>query len=237
MARRTPPSRVQDVARAACRLFIEKGYRRTLMTDVGARLNLSHALLYRVVESKEALFELAVIYAIDKEAVSGLSIPLPTPPIGHTLGLVEQWAEENADFPVLAAFMAETETADIAHELANVIDERYQYLERNRRLLGLIERSALDLPELYSLYFTKVRRSHYDQLSTYLKSRIRTGKITPVQDVDVAVRFITESASWFAWHRRNDPDAAMIEDGVAQQTVRELLVRAFVANGSPPDEA
>jgi AcrR family transcriptional regulator len=198
------------------------------MTDVGARLNLSHALLYRVVDSKEALFELAVIYAIDKEAVSGIKIPLPTPPIGHTLGLVEQWAEKNANFPVLAEAMADGERSNIAKELAGILDERYQYLERNRLLLGLIERSALDLPELYSLYFTKVRRSHYEQLSTYLTSRIRAGNITPVPDVDAAVRFITESVSWFAWHRRNDADAVMIEDGVAQQTVRELLLRAFV---------
>jgi AcrR family transcriptional regulator len=231
MARRTPPNRVRNVATAACRLFIEKGYRRTLMTDVGARLNLSHALLYRVVESKEALFELAVIYAIDQQAVSHIDIPVPTPPIGHTLRLVEQWAEKDANFPLLATAMTSGEPADITQELVEVLDERYQYMERNRLLLGLIERSALDLPELYSLYFTKVRRSHYEQLSSYLESRIRTGHITSVPDIDVAVRFITESISWFAWHRRTDPDAAMIDDEMAQQTVRELLLRAFVRTG------
>ena len=34
MPRQTPPGRVRDIARAACEVFIEKGYRRTLMTDV-----------------------------------------------------------------------------------------------------------------------------------------------------------------------------------------------------------
>jgi hypothetical protein len=40
MPRKTPPGRVQDIARAACEVFIEKGYRRTLMTDVAARLEI-----------------------------------------------------------------------------------------------------------------------------------------------------------------------------------------------------
>ena len=43
MPRRTPPNRVTDIARAACRVFIAKGYHRALMTDVGRNLGLSHA--------------------------------------------------------------------------------------------------------------------------------------------------------------------------------------------------
>ena len=38
------------------------------MTDVAEQLGLSHALLYRYVESKEALLELAASYAIDQGA-------------------------------------------------------------------------------------------------------------------------------------------------------------------------
>ena len=58
---RTPPNRLADIAEAARKVFTEKGYRRTLMTDVGKELGLSHALLYKFVESKEALFQLALI--------------------------------------------------------------------------------------------------------------------------------------------------------------------------------
>jgi AcrR family transcriptional regulator len=49
MPRRTPPNRLADIAEAARKVFTEKGYRRTLMTDVGKELGLSHALLYRFV--------------------------------------------------------------------------------------------------------------------------------------------------------------------------------------------
>jgi hypothetical protein len=33
---------------------------------------------------------------------------------------------------------------------------------------------------------------------------------------------------WFAWHRKDDPDSAMIGDEPARQVVRELLVSAFI---------
>jgi AcrR family transcriptional regulator len=236
MSRRTPPDRVRNVASAACQVFIEKGYRRTLMSDVGAQLELSHALLYRYVESKEALFELAVLYAVDREAAAKIEVPVPTPPRGHTLGLLKKWGKENAGFPVLASALAQRQPKDITDELLGIIDERYLFMERNHQLLALIERSALDLPELHAFYFTKGRRSQVGQLASYLERRIRSGDLNPVSDVEVAARFIVETIAWFAMHRKGDLDSAMIADEQAHQTVRELLLAAFVAPTHAPRE-
>jgi hypothetical protein len=36
-----------------------------------------------------------------------------------------------------------------ATELAGIVAECYAFVERNRRVLALIERSAVDIPELY----------------------------------------------------------------------------------------
>jgi AcrR family transcriptional regulator len=70
-----PEGRLHDIARAACEVFIAKGYRATLMTDVAERLNLSHALLYRSVESKEALVELAFRWNVAPAATLRRSWP------------------------------------------------------------------------------------------------------------------------------------------------------------------
>jgi AcrR family transcriptional regulator len=208
-------------------VFTEKGYRRTLMTDVGAELKLSHAMLYHCVDSKEALFELAMLYAMDPDSVSGLQIPLPTPAPGHTLQLLQQWARKNVTFPLLRAAVASTHVEDAQRELLAIIDEHYEFVERYRRLLALIERSAIDLPELFDLYFKKLRRNLFRQYSQYLERRIEAGLLREVPDVQVAARFIAETISWFAWHRHNDPDSATIRDDVARRTVRVLLVEAF----------
>src|SRR5580704_2452190 len=115
MPRRTPPGRVQDIARAACEVFIEKGYRRALMTDVAARLDLNHALLYRYVDSKEALLELAARYAMGQAAALTAELPLSTPPRGHTLELLRDWIGSQAQFRALGA--------SSGAELGDIIDE------------------------------------------------------------------------------------------------------------------
>jgi AcrR family transcriptional regulator len=205
------------------------------MTDIGAELHLSHAMLYHSVDSKEALFELAMHYAMDPASVSGLQVPLPTPAPGHTLQLLQQWARKNMTFPVLRAAVAREDVADGQGELLAIIDEYYAFFERNHRLLALIERSALDLPELHDLYFKKIRRSNFRQLSQYLERRISAGLIADVPDIQVAARFIVESVAWFAWHRNGDPDSASIQDDAARQTVRELLAHAFSSTGRQRD--
>ena len=233
MPRRTPPGRLRDVARSACRVFIEKGYRRALLTDVGKDLGLSHGLLYRYVESKEALFELALVYAMDPEAISAVSVPLASPPKGRALDLVKAWAADRARFPLLEAAAGDS-AGDPATELAGIVGECYAFVEDNRRLLALIERSAVDLPELYEFYFTELRAAYISQLASYLRRRGEAGQLRPVADAIAAARFITESIAWFGWHRKADPGSSMISDEQARQTVRELLLAAFVRSS---DEA
>jgi AcrR family transcriptional regulator len=228
MVRRTPPNRVQDVAQAACSVFIEKGYRRALMTDVGARLGLSHAVLYRYVQSKEALFQLALTYSMDPSAISTLEIPLATPVPGHALDALRKWARLSAKFPILTAALARSQPQDILQEFADIIDERYAFVSANRGLLALIERSALDLPDLHDLFFRKIRRQDIKRLSNYLDMRISDGALRPVSNVDLSARFVMESIAWFAWHRHADADPPAIDDIEAREAVRELLLAAFV---------
>lgn len=216
------------MARAACEVFVEKGYRRTLMTDIGARLELSHALLYRYVESKEALFELALIYAIDPDSAARTEVPVRTPPPGRFLELVRRWGSTNASFPVLAKALCRPEPSEPVDELGAVIDERYDFIEANRLLLSLLERSAIDLPELHAFYFRGGRRRQLDDLSRYLDKRIVTGHFKPVPDIRAAARFMVESIAWFAWHRTRDREPDAISDDAARQTVKALLLQAFL---------
>ncbi len=91
------------MARAACEVFIAKGYRLARLTDVAERLELSHALLYRYVESKEALVELAVRYAMDQHSDLDAVVPLASPPPGHVVELLRNWLAAQATFPNLRA--------------------------------------------------------------------------------------------------------------------------------------
>ncbi|MGH3166073.1 MAG: TetR/AcrR family transcriptional regulator [Trebonia sp.] len=233
MPRKTPPGRVQDIARAACELFIEKGYRRTLMTDVAARLEINHALLYRYVESKEALLELAVRYAMGQAADLNAMVPLDTPAPGDVLDLVRNWFALHATFPALGDAVRQGPGSDAAAELAAIIDELYSFIEQNRLLLLLIESMVIDHPELSELYVSKSKSSHIGRLSAFLRSRASAGVLRPLSDPDVGAHFLAESVAWFAQHRKSDPGLARIDDERARASVRELLLSAFVPDTPP----
>lgn len=196
------------------------------MTDVAARLELNHALLYRYVESKEALLELAVRYAIDPEADLAAEAPLPTPPPGHTVGLLREGFRGR--LPVLRSALEAGPGEDPAAELAAVIDEFYDFVQDNQRLLSLTESLVIDYPELNAEQARDRLRDHISRLAAFLDSRISAGGLRPVPDAGIAARFIIESVAWFAWHRKGDPDAAAIDDEKARHTVRELLLAAFI---------
>jgi hypothetical protein len=141
---------------------------------------------------------------------------------------VKGWAKEQASFPVLGAALGARLPVEVAGELGGIIDELYLFFEHNRRVLALIERSAPDIPELYRFYFLERRRGLLAQLAEYLEHRMASAHLRPVSDVGVAARFLVESVVWFAWHRKDDPDSAMIGDDPARQVVRELLMSAFI---------
>jgi AcrR family transcriptional regulator len=232
MARTTPPGRVQDVARAACEVFIAKGYRGTRLTDVAERLELSHALLYRYVESKDALVELAARYAMDPGADLDAVVPVATPPPGHLGQLLRTWIAGRATFTQLRAALEHDPGRDARAELAGIIDELYDFVERNRLLLLLIESLADDHPELSGRSINDRKRAHTERLAAFLASRAASGGLRLLGDPQVAAHFLNETIAWFAQHRQHDPNTAGIDDQRARSQVRELLLAAFVPDAA-----
>ena len=233
MPRRTPSSRLEDIADAACRVFTKKGYRRTLMTDVGRELGLSHALLYKHVEGKEALFQLALLYAISPDALSELPRPLPTPAPGEALKPLADWTAANTSSQRLWAALTTDDCSDIRSELNDVIDEYYSMVEENRVLLALLEHSAIDFPELRELYFGKSRRGQVDLLEEYVERRSRSGLLRPFPDPTLATQLIIETVAWFAWHRRERLAPIDVDDEAARESVLYLLAAALIPDDAP----
>lgn len=202
------------------------------MTDVADRLELSHALLYRYVESKEALLELAARYAMDQDADLEAVVPLATPKEGHCLELIRHWLATRAAFPKLRAALERGPGGDAAAELAGIIDELYGFIEHNRLLLLLVESLADDYPGLDGKSVNDRKRAFGDLVAAFLASRAGAGELRPIADAEIAARFLTESIAWFAQHRKRDPSAAMFDDQQARSAVRELLLAAFVPDAA-----
>jgi AcrR family transcriptional regulator len=197
------------------------------MTDVAERLEINHAILYRYVESKEALLELAARYAMDQAVDLTADAPLPTPPRGHTLELMRNWIRVQATFPMFRAALKRSPGEDAASELGDIIDEFYSFVERSRLVLTLMDSLVIDYPEFHELFVNQSKRSYIERLAAFLSSRASAGGLRPLPDPEIAALFIVESVAWFAMHRKDDPSAAAIDDARARSSVRELLVSTF----------
>jgi hypothetical protein len=103
-------------------------------------------------------------------------------------------------------------------------------MERTRGPGAAIERSSIDQPELFEIYFRGARRTLFAALGRYVAKRAKSGHFAEVGSPVVAARFIVESVAWFGWHRFTDPDPETLPD---PDTVRDEVVRRIVASFVP----
>jgi AcrR family transcriptional regulator len=229
MGRRIPDERFEELADCAARVFIANGYRRTQMADVAEALGVAKGTLYLYVESKEALFDLAIHYADAPEQVKKPErLPIPTPKPGETAAYVRRRLMENQRLPLLEAALTRKRAGDAGRELEEIIREMYRVLAAHRRAIKLIDRSAVDHPELAAIWFEGGREGLMNLLERYVESRLRAGQLRSVPDVPAATRVVIEMVAFWAVHRHWDPHPQTLDDGVAEDTVVRFVVGALV---------
>lgn len=230
MRGRLPARPLAEVADAAVRVFITKGFRSAGISDVAGELGLSHGAVYTYADSKQALLYLALLRVLDPEAAAGLATPVVAPPMERIVEAVKTWTAARGGLGGIDTLLAKAsaESAGQARdELAEIVDGLYGFIEDNSVPLKLFARCAEDLPELAAWYYVQTRRGLLEALGGYLRARIDAGVLRPVPDVPVAARFIVETIAWFAMHRHGDPDSAMLGDADCRRSVRDLVAASF----------
>ncbi len=87
MARRIPEDRFDELVRAATEVFIERGCRRTQMSDIAEAVGVVKGTLYGYVESKDALRLLCLVWASDPGPIPlPEMLPAAGPPIATRVG-------------------------------------------------------------------------------------------------------------------------------------------------------
>jgi len=228
MARKTPPDRLSQLVECATQVFIEQGYRRTQMADIAEALGVAKGTLYLYVESKEALFDLVAHCADGVRPLPELSaLPLATPAAGATVAYVREVLMANQDIPALTAALRRTRVRDARAELEAIVGELYDTLARHRRGIKLLDRSAVDQPELANLWFEGARGGMRAALAAYLEARIRRGVLRPVPDVAIAARMLLETVVFWAVHRHWDSHPQPVDESLARAAVIQFIVDAL----------
>jgi AcrR family transcriptional regulator len=197
------------------------------MADVAAEAGMSSGSVFTYVESKEALFHLVFVHGFGLVDQTVVELPLPTPAPGETVKVIEEGLRA-VPVPALREALRREHPVDVAAELREIIEERYSIHEQLWPMLAVIERCAVELPDIEEFYFGRLRVGYFERFATYLERRTASGDLRPMPDVAVTARLISEAISWFAWHRREGRDAALYDDDVARATVVEFTCAALL---------
>lgn len=222
--RRIPEERFSELIDAATEVFIERGYRRTQMSDVAEAVGVAKGTLYGYVESKEALFALCLAHADHAEEVEKpAELPVKTPPSGAlALGIKERLAERSVP-PVLEAALARQQVADVATELEGVLRESFAVQFSNRRAIKLIDR-CMDHPELGAIWQEAGRETHRAALRDYFELR----GIRPFPDPALTTRITIETLVTWAVHIHWDRAPVAYDPDEAREHVIAFLLRALL---------
>jgi AcrR family transcriptional regulator len=229
VARISQQSRLEHIAATGAETFGRLGYRRARMADVAASAGLSAGAIYTYVESKEALFHLVLLSLLEAVPDSADGLPLVAPPFAETLAMMDSQLRTQAAVPALQAAARRRTPADVRAELAEIVAEHYAMIQRLWPALAVIERCAVDLPELHEFYFQRRRRDHLTLFARYVADRSTSGHFAPFTDTRVAAQLAIESIVWFAWHRLQGFDAGEFDQAEAgRQTVIEFVCNALI---------
>lgn len=229
MARTRSPERLQEIVDAALEVFLEQGYRRAHMADIARVAAVSPGLIYSYAEGKEALFALVLQRELGAD-IRETPLPFPNPDPATVDALVRGALRDVSKIPTLEAAAEIDRPADPRAELAAIVGEHYDRVARYRRVIKLVERSALDGPELADRFYVRGRRPFVRRLGDHLARRIASGDLAPVPDPEVAARYVIENVAWFANHRHGDRDGRSISDAIARATVIELVTRSLAVS-------
>lgn len=112
-------------------------------------------------------------------------------------------------------------------ELEGIIRELYSRLARYHVGIKLLDRSALDWPQLAELWSGQLRGALVEQLAQYLQQRIDGGQLRSIPSPRAAARLMIETVAFFAMHRHYDPFPTAMDDKTAEDTVADTIVHAY----------
>lgn len=227
MARARLQTRTDDLIRAGTRVFLEKSYRRAQVSDVAREMGVAPGTIYLYVESKEALFDLILRASLDANIAAGITLPVAARRPEEILAFIQAELAAESRIESLERALVAHRPRDPAAELASIVRELYAKASRRWLSLKLIERSAPDWPELAALWFGGHRLRLLEQLSLYMRMRMKGQVLRPAPNPVIAARLILELVATFAIHCRTEPEAVQADQAQAEETVVDAVIHAY----------
>ena len=224
MSREAPEHRLERLIDAATQAFLARGYRRTQISDIAKIMGVAPGTVYLYVQSKEALFDLVIRACLSDEGLSTIPVPVPTPAPGASLKLIRRTLERKGR---IEALEESVRVSASERQFETVLRELFRKSERYWLAIKLVERSALDWPELAQAWFVRYRGKILGQLTRYFERAIESGILRRPPNVVAAARLVLEMNAALAIHRHLDPHPTPMDDRIAEETFVDAVLHAY----------
>src|SRR5262249_54451267 len=151
--------------------------------------------------------------------------PVSSPAPGSTIQYIQsRLMEEARRLALVRALSRPKGTRAKADEFETIVRDLYRCMSRNRRALKLVDRCAVDHPELAAVWFEQGRYGQVELLANYLEKRAATGKVRPLSNVQLAARMLLESIALWAIHMPWDASPRPFADDEVENALVDMLV-------------
>ncbi len=230
MPRTTPPDRHSKLLDAAAAAFVEHGFRRTQMDDIAGRLGVSKGTIYRAVDSKESLFAAVIAFAdsLDQIPASGFDSVGAISEIGA--GLAVQLGAAAARLEIAQVVSGRRRLrADggFGEEIERATIELYRVMRSRRTAIMVLDRCAVEFPELAAVWYGDGRYALVDLWERYLERR--ASHVATGIDRAILARTIVEVLTTWAVKMPWDPAPRPYPDDMGMACA--AMVRRLVGAG------
>ncbi len=220
---RPAPGRLAAIAEAAARVFTRQGFRLSQVADVAREAGVAAGTVYLYAADKAALLDLAIRSAaglpLQEDGEGPIQPDLPatlSAAIGPRLALPR----------ITAAAASE---ADISVTPRALLEELYDLLAREARLILLLDRLGAEVPEIRRAYAAGLRDRARADFAAAVAHMAARGMLRQDLDTRIAARAVLEMVAWMAMRRPRDADASADEEALARETTLRLGEAALSA--------
>lgn len=171
MPRTAPPDRLRELIAVAAASFVRHGVHHTQMDDIAADVGVSKGTIYRYVTSKESLLAAVLEYGDHPDR-----LPASGSLDASDLGEVSQRMRRGLGRSVTALHLSEvltsirsgTKPIDFGDDVERVAQGLFEMMAAHRVQIMVMDRCAVELPELGRDWYSSGRYALVDLLGEYL---------------------------------------------------------------------
>ncbi|MGO9120996.1 MAG: TetR/AcrR family transcriptional regulator [Desulfomonilaceae bacterium] len=219
---------LEKIVESAIRVFSARGYRQAQMSQIAREAGIAPGTLYLYFEGKESLFNFLLRYIFSNEQdLDAISVPIESTSWDFGIASGKDTFVSSKYTAFIDNAVRKGEVTDVHEEFEKIIRNLFSAMATYRHGITILLQSSLDWPELADFYVSIIKDLH-KTVEVYLDKRIHQGLFRKIPNVSASARFILDTIAWFAVHRHRAMYQTVVSEKVAEETVVDALVHAFI---------